>query len=420
MIRFLFFLFISMFNIAHGVELKTITSEEFIRHNPSSERKEIVSFITEQLKNKSVTQAQLDKIWNNLEERLKLRMVRFQIINQKLYSSTINPGVSHFLIIEDYLKEFLKRYKVKDVDFIVYARDSIPNNLNVSENILSAPIFMMSKDTEFLNEKNTLLLPDAFVMKRWVDLSRRMDQSYKELQWKNKENKVFWRGRTSGKGKNQPYEFYNYKLTNIDKLPRLTLVMLSKLYPGLIDAKFIYHTIIANNKDGKNLVRVLDRLFGKTIKYNKALKEEEHLKYKYLISVDGETCAWLRVPWIMLSGSVLVKQESSKIEWFYPALKPYVHYVPVKEDLSDILTQVEWMRNNDEKMKQIAYNAHEFIKQELMPEHIDSYMAIILDEYSKIQQDKEIKVSISPTEAIGPLSVLVTLIANRISEKVFK
>jgi hypothetical protein len=419
-VKFLFFLLISMFNIAHGTELKTITSEDFMAENPSSDRKIIVDSVTEQFKNKSVTQAQLDEVWNNLEERLMLKMARFQIVDQKLYSSTINPNLSHFAIIENYLKEFLKHYKLKDVDFIIHARDEIPNDLNLSEKILSVPAFRMSNDTEFLYEKNTLLLPDAYLMKIWVDLSRRMDKSYKEGQWKNKENKIFWRGGTSGKGKNQPYEFYNYKLTNIGKLPRLTLVILSKLYPDLIDAKFISHPQIAKNKDGKNLRRVLDRLFGKTIKYNKTLKEEEHLKYKYLISIDGETCAWLRVPWIMLSGSVLVKQESSKIEWFYPALKPYIHYVPVKENLSDIFTQIEWMKNNDEKMQEIAYNAHEFIKKEVMPEHLDSYMAIILDEYHKIQKDKEIKITITPTEEMGSLSILVALLTNRVYEKVLK
>ena len=41
------------------------------------------------------------------------------------------------------------------------------------------------------------------------------------------------------------------------------------------------------------------------------------MKYKYLLSVDGFTAVWGRVPWIMFSNSVLVKAETGKVEWFY-------------------------------------------------------------------------------------------------------
>lgn len=63
----------------------------------------------------------------------------------------------------------------------------------------------------------------------------------------------------------------------------------------------------------------------------------DHLKYKYLISVDGNTCAWQRVPWIMLSGSVLLLVETDMEEWFYADIIPYFHYVPIKNDLSDLV-----------------------------------------------------------------------------------
>ena len=64
---------------------------------------------------------------------------------------------------------------------------------------------------------------------------------------------------------------------------------------------------------------------------------EQHLKYKYLISLDGNTAAWQRVPWIMLSGSVLLLVETQVEEWFYQDIEAYVHYVPVKGDMSDVL-----------------------------------------------------------------------------------
>lgn len=61
------------------------------------------------------------------------------------------------------------------------------------------------------------------------------------------------------------------------------------------------------------------------------------MKYKYLISIDGWTCAWVRPCWILASNCLLLKQESPKVEWFYYRLHPYRHYYPVANNLSDLL-----------------------------------------------------------------------------------
>lgn len=58
----------------------------------------------------------------------------------------------------------------------------------------------------------------------------------------------------------------------------------------------------------------------------------------------------------MVSGVVSLKVDSTKIEYFYSNLEPWVHYVPIKSDFSDLLEKVEWLRNNDDKAKEIAKN----------------------------------------------------------------
>lgn len=68
------------------------------------------------------------------------------------------------------------------------------------------------------------------------------------------------------------------------------------------------------------------------------------MKWKYQLTVDGDTCAWVRFLYQMLSGSVPLKVETSKIEWFYKDIQPWVHYVPVKEDFSDLLENIEWLK----------------------------------------------------------------------------
>ena len=110
--------------------------------------------------------------------------------------------------------------------------------------------------------------------------------------------------------------------------------------------------------------------------------------------MDGNSATGTRVPWIMFSNSILVKQETHKTEWFYFALKPYIHYIPMNESLTDIFSQFNWLKNNDIKLKKISETAHNFVENNLMPEHIDSHVAIILNEYSKIQQDKAILITL--------------------------
>lgn len=56
--------------------------------------------------------------------------------------------------------------------------------------------------------------------------------------------------------------------------------------------------------------------------------------------MDGFTAAWLRVPIILYSNSVLLKQISGVVSWFDDKLVPYVHYVPVKHNLKDIVSVI--------------------------------------------------------------------------------
>jgi len=41
---------------------------------------------------------------------------------------------------------------------------------------------------------------------------------------------------------------------------------------------------------------------------------------------------------------------------------PWVHYVPVKQDLSDLLSNIKWLRDNDDKAYEIAQNGKALYK----------------------------------------------------------
>lgn len=401
----LLFFFLSL--SANAKELKSISWQQFIDQNPSVERKQIVDFLIHQFDRKKeagVTQRKLDELWENKPLREKYMMARFQIIDQKLYADSYYIGHYYFPILLQYFQKLIDTYKINDVDFIIYLREEIPMNESLGKETMGTPAFIMFQDLNSEYETDKLLFPDAFFMKEnknasWIKLTTNIQKANLNNPWDKKINKIFWRGNTTG-------DFYPYTIENFSKLPRLTLSVLSKLYPNLIDSELSYYSPqITYEHYGPNLLKFCKMLFTKK---PKGIKEVEHLKYKYLASLDGNAATGTRVAWIMLSNSVLVKQESKKIQWYYSALKAYFNYVPLKHDLTDIFKQINWMKEHDDKLEKISSNAQNFGRNNLLPEHIDAHITLLLNEYSHLQKDKKIIPSltkaedvISPTSAIG-------------------
>jgi len=83
------------------------------------------------------------------------------------------------------------------------------------------------------------------------------------------------------------------------------------------------------------------------------------IKYKYLIDIGGNGFSG-RLKYLLFSKRPLLLVDRIYIEYFYNDLIPYVHYIPVNMNLSNLLEQVEWMKLNDDKCTELANNAFEF------------------------------------------------------------
>ena len=115
-------------NIAYAQELKTISATEFLGKRPSPERQAIVNFIVRQLDNKKVSQAELDNLWNNEQALREQHLVRFQIVDQKLYADSFDVSCLYFIRLLQYFQDFVQKYKVNDIDFInrtVWKKDTV-------------------------------------------------------------------------------------------------------------------------------------------------------------------------------------------------------------------------------------------------------------------------------------------------------
>lgn len=96
------------------------------------------------------------------------------------------------------------------------------------------------------------------------------------------------------------------------------------------------------------------------------------------MTVDG-TVASYRFPYLLAGNSLTFKQNSKYHEYFYEDLEPEVHYVSVKNDLSNLVTKLKWALNNDDEAHQISKNGKQFARDNLMPEHVICYHAVMFE-----------------------------------------
>lgn len=84
----------------------------------------------------------------------------------------------------------------------------------------------------------------------------------------------------------------------------------------------------------------------------------QQLQFKYIYSIDGNTAGWDRPVWVMLSNSILFKQPSEHLCWYYDMLGNGVHYI--ESDTDSLRKNIEMIRNRPDIAKQITWNAKSF------------------------------------------------------------
>jgi hypothetical protein len=211
-------------------------------------------------------------------------------------------------------------------------------------------------------------------MKGYENIRKEIDSANRKYAWKAKRPQVFWRGGANG----APVTWDNW-----DQLPRMKLALLSVMFPQEINARLVNLHHLVYSPPGIAKIVKSKGMVGRWV------DKADHLKYKYLVDIDGGSCTFERYFWLLLSNSVTLKQMTPNRQWFYGCLKPYEHFIPVKEDLSDLREQICWAKEHDEEARRIADNATEFVKNNLSPEDIYLYMHHLFQEYSRLFASKE-------------------------------
>lgn len=291
----------------------------------------------------------------------ELYCIRYQITNGNLSIHSKTQGISLSGGIEVFTKILSHLAKIIPhitCDFIVSFHDTSAHSY-----LMKAPFFCFSKNR--FNKIQSILMPDVLCLTNSDDLINMAKEGSKKYSWTKKKNMAFWRGASTGG---------LFTLENYLQFPRFQLVDMSHRFPSFIDAKFT------------DLVQGAEN-FQEHITYyiGGRVGIPEHMLYKYQILVDGNSCAWNRAYWQLFSNSIILKQNSDEIQWYYGGLKPYVHYIPVKSNFSDLVKVVQWAKENDREVKKISKNAQEFANANLKKIDLYYYIYLLLNEYAKIQ-----------------------------------
>jgi len=207
----------------------------------------------------------------------------------------------------------------------------------------------------------TFLLPDPAFIDSEGYFEERADIAVRERMiggWEQKKSTVFWRGASSGLG-----SFGN----NWKHAPRARLSIMSKELNDTtkLDAAF---TRVVEYADHPSVTKIpkMDLL-------KDPIPFSDFLLNKYLVDMDGEHCAWKSLFLKLSSQSVVLKVRSERMQWYYPKLVPWIHYVPLRPDLLDIPELLEWLPQHDKQCKEIVFNANALMEEIRYEASVDEY-----------------------------------------------
>lgn len=189
---------------------------------------------------------------------------------------------------------------------------------------------------------------------RWDTLRDRLAIAASHTTWDNKSNIAFFRGsRTSSE--------------------RDPLVRLGRRCPSLVDASY------TRNQGWKSEADTLGMEPAEEVSL------EQHCNYRYLFNYRG-VAASFRFKHLFLCRSLVVHVGSQWEEFFYPALRPWIHYVPLssKAREEDIMGLLHFLEDHQDLARNIADAGADFISTHLTMDDVSCYWKTLLSEYTKL------------------------------------
>ena len=294
--------------------------------------------------------------------------------------------------MKNMFEELCKNRKLPDLEFFVNRRDFPlltrneteaysmifgPNRRLLSHNYKTySPIFSMCSRDNYADiciptwqdwERVSSISDGKFFPKGCRDYNNNFN-----INWSNKKNIAVFRGGSTGCGIN---------IRNNIRLKVSYMSYTNPTYKGekILDAGVTDFNIRPRLLPTRNGECLLTTIHTDTLKFGKVdfLSPLQQSEYKYIINIDGHSSAY-RLSYELGMGSVILLVDSPYYIWCRKMLEPYVHYVPVKRDLSDLIEQIKWCIDHDDECKEIANNAKLFYDTYLTKDGVLDYLQCLL------------------------------------------
>lgn len=280
-------------------------------------------------------------------------LIHYTILNNQVHRRSLGKYTDFKMFSDEILLSLARKVKMPDVEFYINVGDWPMENRKVSDTPGPVPIISWCGSTD----TRDIILPTYDITHSSLEAMRGVTNDLLSVQgntgpvWSDKVDKAFFRGRDS-------------------REERLRLVTMSKENPELLDAGITAFFFF----------REREKELGKA----PLVGFFDFFKYKYQVNVDGTVAAY-RFPYLMLGNSLVLKQDSPYYEHFYTHLKPGVHYIPVKRDLSDLIEKIKWAKNNDTEAEGVAKTGQSVVRDLLQPHRLYCYYYTVFQTYANRQ-----------------------------------
>ncbi|KAJ8734837.1 hypothetical protein PYW08_014087 [Mythimna loreyi] len=300
-----------------------------------------------------------DGITKELFDRARVKATKYQIIDGKLYRENECHFPARCAGVEHYLTALAA--KMPDLEIALNTRDW--PQINQAWGHPKAPVFSFSKTKDYYDimypawsfwEGGPAISLYPTGIGRWDKHRISISEAAEKWPWDKKESKAFFRGsRTSEE--------------------RDALILLSRSEPDLVDAQYTKNQAWKSDMDTLHAPPASEVLF------------EEHCKYKYLFNYRG-VAASFRFKHLFLCKSLVFHVGDQWLEFFYPSLKPWVHYIPIspKSTEKEIKELINFFKENDELANEIANRGFQHIWDHLTDKDVKCYWRKLLKKYSKL------------------------------------
>jgi hypothetical protein len=187
---------------------------------------------------------------------------------------------------------------------------------------------------------DVLLIPDPYFVstRGYEDLKNSVSADV--APWEERRAVALWRGSTTG-----------YRTSgDIMELPRVALCRTAARQENreYLDAGVTDFAQLQSEDEAELLRRsglVRDFIDARRFQH-----------WKYLVDIDGNTNSWPGLFEKLLSGSAVLKVESGGPyrQWYYDRLKPFENFVPIRNDLSDLIEKIRYLRSHDDVAREIG------------------------------------------------------------------